>query len=59
MTVAETTKERWCDAEINRVAGEIALKSQEAGPPKAEKYFERALAVARQQQANRGNSAPP
>ena len=51
MTVADTTKERWCDAETNRVAGEIALKSPEAGPPKAEEYFERALAVARQQQA--------
>ena len=31
MTVAETTKERWWDAEINRLAGEIALKSPEAG----------------------------
>jgi predicted ATPase len=51
MTVAETTQERWCDAEINRVAGEIALKSPEAGPPKAEEYFERALTIARQQQA--------
>jgi predicted ATPase len=51
MTVAETTKEKWCDVEINRVAGEIALKSAEAGPPKAEEYFARALTVARQQQA--------
>ena len=51
MTVAETTKERWWDAEINRVAGEIALKSPEAGGPKAEEYFERALSVARRQQA--------
>ena len=51
MTVAETTKERWWDAEINRVAGEIALKSPEAGAPKAEEYFERALSVARRQQA--------
>jgi predicted ATPase len=51
MTVAENTKERWCDAEIYRVAGEIALKSPEAGPAKAEEYFERALGVARQQQA--------
>jgi predicted ATPase len=51
MTVAETTKERWCDAEINRVAGEIALKSPDAGPLNAEECFERGLAVARQQQA--------
>jgi predicted ATPase/class 3 adenylate cyclase len=51
MTVAETTKERWCDAEINRVAGEIALKSPEADTAKVEAHFEQALAVARQQQA--------
>jgi predicted ATPase/class 3 adenylate cyclase len=51
MTAVETTKERWCEAEINRVAGEIALKSPEPGAAKAEAYFERALTVARQQQA--------
>jgi predicted ATPase len=51
MTLAETTKERWCDAEINRVAGEIALKSPDASQPKAEEYFKRALEIARQQQA--------
>jgi predicted ATPase len=49
--IVETTKERWCEAEVNRVAGEIALKSQEPDDAKAEGYFERALAVARQQQA--------
>ena len=48
---AETTGERWCEAEINRVAGEIALKSPEPDTAKAEAYFERALAVARKQQA--------
>jgi class 3 adenylate cyclase/predicted ATPase len=51
MTAVETTKERWCEAEINRTAGEIALKSPEPDAAKAEAYFERALAVARQQQA--------
>ena len=51
MTAIETTKERWCEAEVNRVAGEIALKSPEPDAAKAEDYFERALAVARQQQA--------
>ena len=51
MTVVETTKERWCEAEVNRIAGEIALKSPEPDAAKAEAYFERALAVARQQQA--------
>jgi predicted ATPase len=51
MTALETTKERWCEAEVNRVAGEIALKSREPEVAKAQEYFERALAVARQQQA--------
>ena len=47
----ELTKERWYQAEINRLAGEIALRSPEPDLAKAEEYFERALAVARQQQA--------
>jgi predicted ATPase len=51
MTVVKTTKERWCEPEVNRVAGEIALKSPAPDAGKAEAYFERALAVARQQQA--------
>jgi predicted ATPase len=51
MTAVETTKEKWCEAEVHRVAGEIALLSQEPDTAKAEAYFERALAVARQQQA--------
>ena len=46
-----TSKESWSEAEINRVAGEIALMSPEPDAAKAEAYFERALAVARQQQA--------
>ena len=51
MTAVETTKERWCEAEVHRIAGEIALKSPEPDAAKAEAYFERALAVARKQQA--------
>ena len=51
MTAVETTKERWCEAEINRMTGEIALRSPEADTAKAETYFERAFSVARQQQA--------
>jgi predicted ATPase len=50
ITAVETTKESWYEAEVNRVAGEIALKSPEPDAAKAEAYFERALAVARQQQ---------
>jgi predicted ATPase len=47
----KTTKERWCEAEIYRIAGEIALISPERDAVKAEEYFERARTVARQQQA--------
>jgi hypothetical protein len=55
----KTTKEKWCEAEVNRIAGEVALVSPVRDVVKAEAYFERAVAVARQQQANPGNSAPP
>ena len=51
ITAVETTKERWCEAEVHRIAGEITLKSPEPDAVKAQAYFERALAVARQQQA--------
>ena len=51
MTMVETTKESLWEAEINRVAGEIALMSPEPDGTKAEAYFERALLVARAQQA--------
>ena len=47
----ETTKETCCEAEVNRIAGEIALKSPQPHGAKAQEYFERALAVAYQQQA--------
>ena len=51
MTAVENTNERWFEAEVNRIAGEIALKSPEPDAAKAEAYFERALAVARKQRA--------
>ena len=51
MTTVEATKEKWCEADIHRMAGEIALLSPQPDVAKAEAYFERALAVARQQQA--------
>jgi predicted ATPase len=50
-TAVETTKEKWPEAELHRIAGEISLKSPEPDAPKAERHFERALSVARQQQA--------
>jgi predicted ATPase len=47
----ERSKEKWAEAEVHRIAGEIALKSLAPDPERAEAYFNHALAVARQQQA--------
>jgi class 3 adenylate cyclase/predicted ATPase len=51
MTAVETTKECCYEAEVYRIAGELALLSPEPDVTKAEAHFERALAVARYQQA--------
>ena len=45
MITLKTAKENWCEAEINRIAGEVALMSSDTA--QAEVYFERALAIAR------------
>jgi predicted ATPase len=47
----ENTKETWWEAEVNRIAGEIARKSPQPDAGVADAYFDRALAVARQQEA--------
>jgi predicted ATPase len=51
LAAVETAKERWCEAEVNRIAGEITLLSPERDAAKAEAYFARALAVGREQRA--------
>jgi predicted ATPase len=51
LTAIQTTKEVFYEAEVNRMAGEIALRSPQADTAKAVTYFDRALAVARAQQA--------
>jgi class 3 adenylate cyclase/predicted ATPase len=51
MTLVETTKEKWCEADIHRTAGEIALMSPEPDAAKAQAHFERAIAIARDQKA--------
>jgi class 3 adenylate cyclase/predicted ATPase len=51
ITAVQATKETLCQAEVHRVAGEIALLSPERDVAKAEAHFERALTVARAQQA--------
>jgi predicted ATPase len=47
----ETTGETWCESDIHRTAGDIALLAPEPEVNKAERHFSRALAVAREQQA--------
>jgi predicted ATPase len=51
MTAMQTTGEKWSEADIHRAAGDIERMSPEPDRAKAEAYFERALAVAHQQQA--------
>jgi predicted ATPase len=51
MARAESTKEKWAEAEIHRVAGEIALCSPVPDAARAESHFTAALAIARRQQA--------
>ena len=51
MTAVKTAKESWCEAEINRIAGEIALLGTKPDLAKAEAYFASALEIARRQQA--------
>jgi len=47
----ETSKERLFAAEVNRIAGEIALLRPKPDTGKAETHFVQALAIAREQQA--------
>ena len=51
MTMLGKAGETWCEAEVHRVAGEIALKSPKPDVARAQMYFERSFAVARAQQA--------
>jgi predicted ATPase len=47
----KATKETIYEAEIYRIAGDIVLKSPRPDAAKAERNFNRALAIAREQQA--------
>ena len=51
MTELQTTKESWYEADIHRIAGEVALMSPEADTAKVEPLFKHALAIGRAQQA--------
>jgi class 3 adenylate cyclase/predicted ATPase len=51
LNAVEASGERWCEAEVHRTAGEIALNSSDPDTAKAQAHFERALKIARAQQA--------
>jgi class 3 adenylate cyclase/predicted ATPase len=51
LAAMQATKERWCEAEVHRVAGEIALRWPQRDEAKAQAHFERSLTIARAQQA--------
>lgn len=51
MALVEASGERWFDAEIYRIAGEIELRPPERKGANAQRYFEQALGVARAQRA--------
>jgi predicted ATPase len=51
MTAAQDSGSKWLDAEIHRIRGEIEMRSPERNEAKAQTEFERALKIARMQQA--------
>jgi hypothetical protein len=51
IAMIEIGKEKRLEAEVHRIAGEIALMSPKPDPTKAEACFDHALAIAREQQA--------
>ena len=51
ITTLEATKEKVWEAEVHRVAGEVALQAPAPDAVEAETHFDRALSIARQQQA--------
>ena len=47
IVAVETTKERWLEAEVHRIGGEIARMAPDLNAAKAEVYFKHAVAVAK------------
>ena len=50
-TLMQQTKEKWCEAEIYRIAAELAIRSPDSDVSKAEAFFGHALEAAKAQQA--------
>ena len=55
----EKTKERWCEAEAYRLAGEMALKAAQPDVAKAQAISNARLPSHVNNKPNPGNSAPP
>jgi class 3 adenylate cyclase/predicted ATPase len=51
LAVVQSTEESWCEADIHRIGGDIALLMPDRDAARAEAQFERALIIARRQQA--------
>jgi predicted ATPase len=49
--VVGQTEERWCEAELERLRGELLLRLPNSDPDAAKACFERAMEVARWQEA--------
>jgi len=51
LTLVDTTDERWCEAELHRLKGELLLQQSSDNQVEAESSFHHALEIARNQQA--------
>jgi predicted ATPase len=51
MTVMRATKETWQESDLHRIAGDLALLSEEPDHAEAQAHYDRALVVARRQKA--------
>lgn len=51
MAAMETTQEKWCKADVHRIAGDITLMLPSPDTARAQTYFEQALASARAHEA--------
>ena len=58
ITAVETTEERWCEAEVYRMAGEIALLSPEPEKAKAERISTERSQLRASSRQSHGNCAP-
>ena len=59
MTAIENSKETWCEADVNRIAGEIARKSPRPMRRKLKSISSARSPSRANNKQNPGNSAPP